>query len=195
MGINLDHDHASLDSTALIEAVAILKQGGVIAYPTEAVFGLGCDPFNPDAVERLLAIKQRPVEKGLILIAANWQQVAALTAPLTAAQLQPVFATWPGPITWVFPAAAKVPAWLRGEHTSIALRVTAHPLAHALCEAFDGPLVSTSANLSGQSPARTSDEARAQLDHSIDLILEGAVGQRANPTQIRDVLTGQILRF
>ncbi|HEY0719815.1 MAG TPA: Sua5/YciO/YrdC/YwlC family protein, partial [Gammaproteobacteria bacterium] len=137
----------------LREAVRVLHDGGLIAYPTEAVYGLGCDPLNADAVLRLLELKQRPWQKGLILIAAEQTQLEPYLLPLDSAMLARVAPTWPGPYTWLLPARDETPWWLRGEHDTLAVRVTAHPVAAALCRAFGGPIISTSANLAGKAPA------------------------------------------
>lgn len=176
------------------ETVKILQQGGVIAYPTEAVYGLGCDPFNQAAVNRLLALKKRSWEKGLILIAASWEQIVDYVEPIPTPRMDAVLATWPGPITWIFPATTRVPEWIRGRHDSIAIRVTAHPLAQALCAAFGKPLVSTSANLEGQPPARFPEEVAKIFPDSLDLIVEGALGDSLKPTEIREARTGKVLR-
>lgn len=179
----------------LHHVASILRQGGIIAYPTEAVFGLGCDPFNKTAVNRILQLKNRDVAKGLILIAAAWEQLKPLVTDVPAAKLAAALATWPGPHTWLFPANAKVPAWIKGEHTSVALRVTQHPIAKAICEIFGGPIVSTSANIAHFSPAKTAAEVLAQFPHGIDYIISGEVGSLSNPTPIRDVMTGEIVRI
>ena len=133
------------------EAADALRRGGVIAYPTEAVWGLGCDPFDESAVLRLLAIKQRPVEKGLILIAATLEQLKPLidVAAVPTDRLADVLSSWPGPYTWVMPATAQAPRWITGQHRGIAVRVSQHPTVVGLCQAYGGALVSTSANLSG----------------------------------------------
>lgn len=178
----------------LRQAVRTVRLGGVIAYPTEAVYGLGCDPLNPAAVYRLLAMKNRPVEKGLILIAADFLQLQAFILPLGSKEMKPVHASWPGPNTWLLPANPAVPSWLTGEHTTLAVRVTAHPLAAALCRTLGGPLVSTSANLSMRHPARTSLQTRLRCDDGIDMILQGTTGAGARPTTIRDARTGETLR-
>lgn len=175
-------------------AVARLKQGGIIAYPTEAVFGLGCDPFNEKAVNRLLAAKQREITKGLILIAASFADVTALTQPLPQARLAEVLAHWPGPVSFAFPATVLVPRWICGDHNSVVLRITAHPIAHALSLACGGPLVSTSANIASKPPARTANEVQANLGGLIDGIIDGAVGDLTKPTVIRDALTGAVIR-
>ena len=178
---------------ALRRAAEILHRGGVIAYPTEAVYGLGCDPLNQGAVEHVLAIKQRPVEKGLILIASRFEQLTPYVQPQPPEIRQRLDESWPGPITWLLPARPATPRWLRGDHPSIAVRVTAHPLAAALCEAFGGPIVSTSANPAGRPPARSPLQARIRCP-GVDLIMHGATGPLARPTPIRDAVTGKVLR-
>lgn len=176
------------------QAARVLRAGGIIAYPTESVFGLGCDPFDVLAVHRLLAIKQRPISKGLILVAADAEQFSALIQPPTAEQFCMMAKHWPGPTTLVLPASDLTPAWLSGEFSSLALRVSDHPQVRALCERFGGPIVSTSANFSGASPARTAAELQRRMGSSIDYVMPGRVGRLANPTQIIDASTGVILR-
>ncbi|HOP17149.1 MAG: threonylcarbamoyl-AMP synthase [Chromatiaceae bacterium] len=178
---------------SLHRAARILRDGGIVAYPTEAVYGLGCDPLNGDAVHRLLALKQRPVEKGLILIASHVDQLTPFILPVTDTVRARLDQTWPGPATWLLPANPATPTWLRGRHTSIAVRVTAHPLAAALCEAFGAPIVSTSANASGRPPARSALQARLRCP-GIDLVLSGTTGGLRRPTPIRDALSGEVLR-
>ena len=172
----------------------MVRGGGIVAYPTEAVYGLGCDPFNPTAVYRLLALKKRPVSKGLILISDRFERLLPLLGKLPEKRLEAIKATWPGPVTWVMPAAAGVAPWLTGEHSTLAVRVTAHPLAAALCRAIESPLVSTSANQSQHPPARTPLEVLLRCDSQVDFILHGATGQQQRPTQIRDAVTDRILR-
>lgn len=178
----------------LQDAVNCLKQGKVIAYPTEAVYGFGCDPFQLNAVARLLQLKKRPVEKGLILVAADWQQIEALVEPIPPRALARVFATWPGPFTWVFPASPLAPSWIRGSHSTIALRVSAHPLVQALCQAYGGPIVSTSANRDGQPPLREYAMVQMMFGKEVGYILPGKVGGQNNPTTIRDAVSGITLR-
>lgn len=180
----------------IAEAVKQLQLGHVIAYATEAVFGLGCDPDDEQAVQRLLDIKQRSVEKGVILIAADWEQLVPYVdlAQIPEPKLCQAFASWPGPFTWVMPAKSTTPRWLTGKFSSIAVRVSAHPQVQELCRAWGKPLVSTSANLSGEPPCRTGQEVLTQLAQRVDFILPGEVGGASNPSQIRDVLTGELLR-
>ncbi|ALP40858.1 Sua5/YciO/YrdC/YwlC family protein [Aeromonas schubertii] len=177
-------------------AVAALERDGVIAYATEAVFGVGCDPDSKVAVNKLLGIKQRPVEKGLILIADSLEQLLPYIDmdALTQAQRDAVTASWPGPFTWVMPARATTPDWLTGRFDTLAVRVTDHPQVKALCRAFGKPLVSTSANLTGEAPGRTTDEVITALGDRLDYVLPGEVGGRSNPSQIRDARTGALLR-
>ncbi|NAW66453.1 L-threonylcarbamoyladenylate synthase type 1 TsaC [Photobacterium halotolerans] len=180
----------------LSQVVTALQQGEVIAYPTEAVFGVGCDPDNPEAVARLLALKQRPIEKGLILIAADYAQLAPYIddSQLSDEQKARIFATWPGPVTWVMPTKPQVPTFLTGQFTTIAVRVTDHPLVQQLCREFGKPLTSTSANLTGEPPCRTVDEVVSQLGDHLSTILHGETGGRDNPSEIRDAATGHIFR-
>lgn len=173
---------------------ALLDDGGVIAYPTEAVYGLGCDPRCYAAVVRLLELKGRSARKGLILIAPEPGWLAEYMAPIRQEMAERMTASWPGPVTWVVPAAARVPAWLTGGRGTIALRVTAHPLASALCRAFGGALVSTSANRAGGSPARTALRTRLLFGPHLDAIVPGKTGELDRPTRIIDARSGAILR-
>ncbi|MCW8336037.1 threonylcarbamoyl-AMP synthase [Vibrio sp. SCSIO 43135] len=178
------------------QALNALKQGEVIAYPTEGVFGVGCDPDNPEAIEKLLQLKQRPVEKGLILIAANYEQLLPYIdeSQLTEEQLKKVQATWPGPVTWIMPTSERVSDWVSGQFDSIAVRVTDHPLVQKMCNAFGKPLTSTSANLTGQPPCMTTAEVEQQLGDKLVAILAGETGGREKPSEIRDAKTSKILR-
>ena len=183
----------TLDPT---QAAAALRRGALLVYPTEAVWGLGCDPFDAAALQRLLALKQRPQAKGMILIGADLEQFATLIDldVLPAARRDAVLATWPGPNTWTVPCTTRVPETLRGEHATLAMRVSAHPAVVALCRAFGGPLVSTSANLAGAPPARRRDELDPALFAGVAGILAGETGGLERPTPIRDALSGDVLR-
>ncbi|WP_022955189.1 L-threonylcarbamoyladenylate synthase [Perlucidibaca piscinae] len=175
-------------------AVRTLRDGGVIAYPTESVWGLGCDPWQEAAVERIWDIKRRDPAKGLILIASRWQQVAPWLHDLTDDEIAALQATWPGPVTWLIPVPDDFPRWLRGRHETVAFRVSAHPLVRDLCDAFGGPLVSTSANRAGKPAARRRFEVRQRLGSELDYILPGDVGGLARPTEIRDLKTRRVIR-
>ncbi|WP_243393529.1 L-threonylcarbamoyladenylate synthase [Solimonas fluminis] len=175
-------------------AVRALQRGGVIAYPTEAVWGLGCEPQDERAVMRLLALKGRPWEKGVILIASRFEQVEPYVQVPSNNALKRATATWPGPATWVFPATDHTPMWISGDHDGVAVRVSSHPAVVALCEAYGGPIVSTSANPAGRAPALTVAQVRLYFGNEIDFLMPGALGHLAKPTTIRDVTTGHILR-
>jgi L-threonylcarbamoyladenylate synthase len=178
------------------QGAAVMRNGGVVAYPTEAVWGLGCDPFDRGAVERLLAIKRRPVDKGLILLAAAYELLEPLleSRALPRWRLEAVLESWPGPHTWLMPCLPAMPAWLRGEHATLAVRVSAHPVAAALSAAFGGPIVSSSANRAGEPPPRTREAIDPELEAMLDGVVEGETGTLAAPTPIRDAATGASVR-
>lgn len=171
----------------------VVRAGGVIAYPTEAVWGLGCDPWNEDAVYRLLALKERPMDKGLILIADNIRQFDFLLADLPQAWQDRLGGTWPGPNTWLVPHQERLPEWITGRHRSVALRVSDHPLVRELC-ALTGPLVSTSANVAGRPAARSRLRVEQYFSRQLDAVLNGPLGGRRNPSIIRDLITGRVIR-
>lgn len=177
----------------LQRAAKALRQGSIVACPTESVWGLSADPLNSAAVQQLLAVKQRPVEKGLILVASCLEDLALYIEAPGRKALQRATATWPGPHTWVFPASPQAPGWITGSHPSVAVRVTAHPVLAQLCKAFGGALVSTSANRSGQPPCRDVAQLRLRFGPQL-LAIPGATGGLAQPTPIREVATGNILR-
>ena len=177
-----------LETKDIEVAAEQIRQGEVIAYPTESVFGLGCDIYNATAVEKLLAAKQRPTNKGFIIIASDFSQVEELLESLEPRALARITASWPGAITWVFPCKADVPYHLRGEHNSIAIRITAHPVARALCQTLGQAIISTSANLSGQLPATDAKTIRLQFAGRIACLLDGALGGLAKPTPIFNML-------
>lgn len=178
----------------IIAALKALHKGGVIAYPTEAVYGLGCDPGNPLALQRILDIKAREANKGFILIAASQDQLTPYLATILPAWQAQLDAAWPGPVTFVLPAASTVSPLLSGQRDTLAVRVSAHPLVAQLCNAYGGAIVSTSANLSGQPALNTGQDVQRVFADSIDAIIDGHVGQLSSPTQIIDARTGQRLR-
>jgi L-threonylcarbamoyladenylate synthase len=176
-------------------AARVLRDGGVVAYPTEAVYGLGCDPWDGDAVERILDLKRRDPAKGLILIAAAPDQLTPYVTPLGSERMTEILASWPGPNTWLLPARRQTPRWLTGQFETLAVRVTAHPIAAALCDAYGGAIVSTSANRAARAPARTPLQVRRALGDGPDYILAGHCVGSETPSRIRDGKTGRVLRL
>ena len=171
------------------------QQGEVFAYPTEAVFGLGCDPDNKEAVYRLLALKDRPVEKGLILIAKTYSQLLKYVddSAIPLDKRTEIFSSWPGPVTWLLPKSTTCPEWITGGSDLVAVRVTDHEVVQDLCSRLCKPLVSTSCNVSGMEPARTSEQVLDQFADEVVLV-GGKVGGQQNPSVIKHGITGQILR-
>lgn len=185
------------DSALTVEsAISYLRDGKIIAYPTEAVFGLGCDPKNMQALMRLRAFKSRD-EKGFILVAANFEQTLSWVnwSKLTALQVKRIQHSWPGPYTWVLPASrTAMPLALGPKHT-VAIRVSSHPVVKNLCESFGGLLVSTSANLPGEPPAKTLNEIELlKKSGIIDCVVKGELGSNNAPSKVIDAMTNKILR-
>ena len=180
-----------LDTASAVEQ---LRQGKVIAYPTEAVYGLGCDPKNEAAALEILALKGRHTKAGFVLIASCFSQLEPWIADLDEALVARAMSAWPGPVTWLFPRAAQVPDYIAGNHPTIALRITAHGPSRALCDAFGSALVSTSANPSAREPARDAAQVDAYFGNRIAGILEGSLGDSAKPSEIRDLVSGKVIR-
>lgn len=180
-------------TTSARRIAAHLRRGGLIAYPTESCYGLGCDPRNRNAVLRLLRLKQRPQHKGLILIASRYRQVARFLQPLTPDEQVRLQNDGAQAVTYLMPAKPSCPRWLRGAHDTLAVRITAHPFARSLCRSVNSALVSTSANRSGQRPARTYAECRRLFGNRV-LVLPGRTGKRRKPSTIRAWADGRIVR-
>lgn len=189
-----------LPAELLTQAQTVVRQGGLLAYPTEAVWGLGCAPDNEQALAKLLALKQRPWHKGLVVVAADFAQLEPWLLPLTAAERTKVLAAWEGThlhphsraVTWVLPCQPQVSKLLKGEHSSLAVRVSQHPVVRQLCE-HCGPLVSTSANPAGFAPALTAAQVSEYFADASPLIIPGELGQQQQPSEIR-TLAGTVLR-
>lgn len=181
--------------TATVEqAINLLHKGGLIVYPTEAVFGLGCDPQNQSALQRLLDLKQRPAEKGLIVIASQVSQLQPYLQDVEDIYWDKAMGTWPGPYTWLFPCKPQLSSLLRGKHVTLAVRVSAHPLVRQLCDGFAGAIVSTSANIGGQPAVNRIEDLDPVICAQVDGIVPGEVDINARPTQIRDVMSDKIIR-
>ena len=175
------------------KAINVCKAGGVIAYPTEAVFGLGCIPTHEYSVYRILKLKRRSIRKGLILIAGEINQLEEFVDFSKVKNLKAVFHTWPGPVTWLIPARRMTPIWLTGEHNTLAVRVSSYDLIKSLCSEL-GPIVSTSANPHNAPPAKSSQRVRAYFPREIDYVIPAKIANNENPSEIRDAQTGNILR-
>jgi L-threonylcarbamoyladenylate synthase len=172
-------------------AADILLGGGIIAYPTEGIFGLGCMPDDSNAVARLLHIKNRDPGKGLILIASHDSQLRDWLAN-EVGEIPPPDPSHP--TTWIAQARENAPSLVRGDHTTIAVRLTTNPAAAAICSAVESPIVSTSANFSGGSVARNRFVLRRKFGACVDYIVPGDCGPASGPSEIRDLATGKTLR-
>ena len=172
----------------------VLHAGGVIAYPTEGVWGLGCDPFNGAAVGKILALKKRPWKKGLILIAGSLSQVEFLLAGLSAEHRAQLESSWPGHTTWLIPHHNRIPPWVTGIHATIAVRVTQHPVVRALCYHFGGPIISTSANPAGMPSATNQTKVRCYFGENQLHYAPGRVGSATSASKIINLLTGDVIR-
>lgn len=177
------------------EAVRHLNAGDVVAYPTEAVYGLGCDPLNPEAVQKVLDLKGRDAAKGMILIGGSIDHVEPyLSESAILEELPRARPTWPGPVTWVFSArkGLEIPGVIRDG--TIAVRISDHPIVHQLCDAFGTLIVSTSANPAGAPPARKPDDIESSWADATPPVVAGPLGGLERPTQIRDARTNEVLR-
>jgi len=183
-----------LNRFTIQRAAKTLREGGIIAYPTESVFGLGCDPLNEEALHRILKIKNRSVNKGLILVASEFSQLQPFLGTVEPALFDRISQSWPGPTTWLLPANFEAPKMLRGKFKLQAVRVSKHSVVHQICEAYGGAIVSTSANLSNRPPTRTTLTTRLRFNKQVDLIVDGKVGELKQPSEIKNAMTGDIIR-
>jgi len=173
-------------------AASVIRNSGIISYPTESVYGLGCDPLSQDAVERILTIKQRPVEKGLIIVASTLDQLKFYTTLST--ENEKKISSHKSPMTWLVKKSAHTPSWISGKHNKIAIRISKHPLVQAICTQLNQPIVSTSANPAGLRPASNNLESRRYFGDEIDYYLSGDTGILGKPTPITDIETGALIR-
>jgi L-threonylcarbamoyladenylate synthase len=175
-------------------AARVVLAGGIVAYPTEAVFGIGCLPDNEHALRALLNLKQRPASKGLLLIAASYEQIEDVAKLPGGTRRREIERTWPGPVTWILPARPHVSPLITGGRNTVGIRLTSHPVAAALCARVDSAIVSTSANVSGHPPITFVWRLHRELGARLDYVLPGPLGGLGAPTTIRDAETGRILR-
>lgn len=176
-------------------AAHVIRHGGVIAYPTETVWGLGCDPFNELAVRRLLSLKNRAQEKGLILITGQVEQLEPMLKGLSPELKSRFIAPQTEPTTWLVPDVNDlIPDFVKGRFSSVATRLTEYAVVSRLTHHFGGPIVSTSANKAGKEPATSVFKLRQVFGAELDYILPAPLGGFSKPSTIRDLTTGAILR-
>jgi L-threonylcarbamoyladenylate synthase len=178
----------------ICRAANVLHGQGVVAYPTEAVWGLGCDPWSRVAVEKILLLKRRSQAKGLILIASHIDQFAPFLKGLDADHQRAMLVDYNKPVTWLVPDNGAAPDWIVGEHNTVALRITDHPIAAALCQLVAGPIVSTSANPQGLAAATTGLRERSYFARGIDYLTPGAIGAARHASEIRNLITSEVVR-
>ncbi|WP_198262491.1 L-threonylcarbamoyladenylate synthase [sulfur-oxidizing endosymbiont of Gigantopelta aegis] len=177
------------------QAAQILQAGGIIAYPTEAVYGLGCLPDHLESIEKLLHLKQRPIEKGLILLASDLSQLSEYLSPIAPKILAKLQASWPGPNTWILPTPDTTPTLIKGDFNTIAVRISAHPLVQQLCQLCQSPIISTSANITGEAMSYSPADVRSHFGEQLDYILPGELGDSDKPTVIIDALSDEVIRL
>ena len=184
-----------MNLASIEDAAKIIRQGGVIAYPTESCYGLGCDPANKSAIRRILRMKSRHQCKGLIVISDHISRLRHLVRCLPDDYKNEIIASWPGPYTWLLPVQSGVSEWLKGNHDTIAVRVTAHRYARLLCQNAEMAVVSTSANRASKKPLRTAKAVELEFGDELDAIMHGRIGSKSSPTSIRSAITGKINRI
>lgn len=185
-----------------------LNQGNLLAYPTEAVWGIGCDPFNEQAVRHILTIKNRPIDKGMIVITADSQLIDDFFQPLPLTIQNTIRQTWQHShnqaTTFLFPIPCHIdiPNWVTGGRDTLAIRVIHHQAIATLCQTLAktspnnpyGFLISTSCNPSGEAPTTTLEQAQAYFGNSIGYFNAATLGY-TQPSQIKDALTGEMIRL
>tara|TARA_B100000900_G_C20443961_1_gene660226 strand:- start:371 stop:916 length:546 start_codon:yes stop_codon:yes gene_type:complete len=168
----------------------VLKDGGIIIYPTEGIYGIGCDALNSDSVDRVFDIKGRSTKKGFIVICSDVRYLANIVDNnyMDCQELLDKDFT-----TWIIPAHEKCPSWLV-THNTVAVRVTNHPVIHNLCVGLKGPIISTSANYSNQIYVNDIKKIEILFDNKVDCIVNGKLGGEIKPSTIRDIVTKEVLR-
>lgn len=170
-----------------------LKHGGVIAYPTESVYGLGCDPYNQKSLQRILDIKGRSPDKGLIILVSKIEQALPFIAVPDVDQLAKFNSREPRATTWLMPIKTGLSRLLCGNHQKLAVRLTSHPIPKAICDYTGQALVSTSCNLQGKTEMKTTSEVRSRMGLKVEQVIAGQCGMQ-KPSRIVDLLSGQVIR-
>ena len=176
------------------EAATAIRSGGVVAYPTESCFGLGCDPLNTDAIARILLMKQRERAKGVILIADAFEKFSDYLLPINEVIMERLRESWPGPYTWLCPCKPEVSDWLRGEHDTLAVRVTGHATAKQLSALAEMAIVSTSANVATHPALKTTEQVIAEFGNLVDAIVDAPIGADQSPSTIAFAESGNVVR-
>lgn len=172
---------------AIAEAAAVLKAGGLVAYPTESFYALGADALDPEAIKKVFAAKGREAGKPLLVILHDKAEIPGYAADLSNAAIAAVRELMPGPITLLFKASSLVPDVLTSATGKVGIRVPAHPVCTALAEALGGPVTATSANPSGGPGPLTAEEVDGSMGAVIDLILDGGAAPGPPPSTLLDV--------
>ncbi|MFC1511950.1 L-threonylcarbamoyladenylate synthase [Candidatus Latescibacterota bacterium] len=183
----------ALLSESITRAVVILRAGGVIVYPTETVYGIGCDPLDQRACERIQDLKGRRETKAMLLVASSRRQVEDMAGPLDPLASALADRFWPGPLTIVLKPAGTLPPHLLGPTGGGGFRVSSDPVSTALARELGRPLVSTSANKTGTQPLVTFEEACAQFERLVDLVLPPAEKLSGVPSTLVDVTSGRLV--
>ena len=187
-------DSFSKNSAIYPQAAEIIRDGGVIAYPTEGVWGLGCDPDNAQAVSKILQIKSRPMHKGLILIGSELEHISLYLKGLRDKDFDAIVQSKGKGISWLVPNNKSAADFISGGQSTLVIRLTNHPVVAGICQAFSNAIVSTSANPSGEPPANSADQVNNYFDDQINMIVPGALGSQNGASEIRDIQTGKVLR-
>jgi L-threonylcarbamoyladenylate synthase len=168
----------------LQQAVLVLRQGGVVAFPTETYYGLAVDPFNSQAVSRLFALKRRPAAKPVLALIDGPARLPLLTVGIPKPFSVLMTAFWPGPLTLIFPALPGLSPQLTAGTGTIGLRISSHPLAGQLCALAGGAITATSANRSGTHPAQSEQEVVGQFGDEVDWLVRGGSTRGGLPSTV-----------
>ena len=172
--------------------VRFIRRGGIIAYPTESCFGLGCDPKNKKEINKIIKLKKRSLNKNFILIGSSLKHFDSFTNSFNDVTKKKLFSKWPGPHTWVIKANHRCPNWLKS-NSKLALRIPSFSSCQALINSIDMAITSSSLNLSGKIPLRNYRDAYKFLPDKVKLI-KGRIGNNRNPSVIQDFKTKYIIR-
>ncbi|QCI16715.1 L-threonylcarbamoyladenylate synthase type 1 TsaC [Buchnera aphidicola (Aphis craccivora)] len=181
---------------SLVYCIQKLYCKKIIAYPTESMFGLGCDPDSKIAVDKLLNLKKRNIKKGFILVAAYYNQIKKYIdeTKISVNQKKNMFHYWPGHFTFLVPSSSLTPYWLTGKSNNIAVRISNHLSIVKLCNTFGKPLISTSANFSNMPPCLTRESVLKNFGKDFPLF-NGNIGDEKNPSKIINIMNGNLIRY